>query len=42
MKIVRAENHNPSVGVTEQALKRLAAMLRDTDPADIEPVDRDG
>jgi hypothetical protein len=28
-----------SVRLAEQALKRLAQMLRDTDPADIEPVD---
>lgn len=28
-----------SVRLAEQALKRLAEMLRDTDPADIEPVD---
>ncbi len=29
-----------AVRLAEQALKRLAEMLRDTDPADIEPVDR--
>jgi len=28
-----------SVRLAEQALKRLAKMLRDTDPADIEPFD---
>jgi hypothetical protein len=28
-----------SVRLAEQALRRLAEMLRDTDPADIEPVD---
>ena len=28
-----------SVRLAEQALKRLAVMLRDTDPADIEPVE---
>lgn len=28
-----------SVRLAEQALKRLAEMLRDTDPVDIEPVD---
>ncbi|GAB1393159.1 hypothetical protein MASR1M60_13220 [Rhodocyclaceae bacterium] len=28
-----------SVHLAEQALKRLAEMLRDTDPADLEPVD---
>ena len=28
-----------SVRLAEQALRRLAQMLRDTDPADIEPVE---
>lgn len=28
-----------AVRLAEQALKRLAKMLRDTDPADIEPLD---
>lgn len=28
-----------SVRMAEQALKRLAVMLRDTDPAEIEPVE---
>ena len=28
-----------SVRLAEQAMKRLAEMLRDTDPSEIEPVD---
>jgi len=31
--------NDESVRLAEQALKRLAQMLRDSDPADIEPVD---
>ena len=30
-----------SVRLAEQALRRLAAMLRDTDPSEIEPLDRE-